>query len=203
MTTVAGYNAILNAALSDKAIDSEKIPWVPQGDSGRVWFKPLRFDLATGRWINLIRMSGGASTTRTASKWSKYGSARLKRSTKSSLTKSNALTFRISIPLYQRSHPFPTRLGRGGWCAIERSFHYGIWPNARIDETGITKGNDFLGVCLDDNFVYNDWCDQRTGNTEIFANKAPMTPLTKPTTRLSTRSCETGISMPLSERDLG
>ena len=64
MSTVSGYDAILNAALSDKAIDSEKIPWVPQGDSGRVWFKPLRFDLATGRWINLIRISGGGQVNR-------------------------------------------------------------------------------------------------------------------------------------------
>jgi len=44
--------AIAEMGLPDQAIHSEELPWVPQGD--RVWFKPLRFDLATGRWINLL-----------------------------------------------------------------------------------------------------------------------------------------------------
>jgi 2,4'-dihydroxyacetophenone dioxygenase len=35
---------------------------VPQGD--RVWFKPLRFDLATGRWINLLKVTGGGRVNR-------------------------------------------------------------------------------------------------------------------------------------------
>ncbi len=39
-----------------RAIQSDEIPWVPQGE--RVWFKPLRFDLTSGRWVNLIRMTG-------------------------------------------------------------------------------------------------------------------------------------------------
>ena len=52
-------------------------------------------------------------------------------------------------------------------------------PNYKISSSSspfinIQKGNDFLGVCLDDNNVYNDWCDLRTGNTEIFVNKAPV-----------------------------
>jgi quercetin dioxygenase-like cupin family protein len=55
---------VLKMALPDRAIDSEKIPWVPQGNSGRVWFKPLRFDLTTGRWINLIRMTGQGQINR-------------------------------------------------------------------------------------------------------------------------------------------
>jgi hypothetical protein len=42
----------------------------------------------------------------------------------------------------------------------------------------IQKGNDFIGVCLDDNNLYSDWCDLRTSNTEIFFNKTPMSVLT-------------------------
>lgn len=54
----------MKLGLPDQAIDSDKIPWVPQGTSGRVWFKPLRFDLATGRWINLIKMVGAGKINR-------------------------------------------------------------------------------------------------------------------------------------------
>jgi hypothetical protein len=43
-------------ALPDRAIHSDELPWVPQGE--RVWFKPLRFDLVTGRWINLLKVEG-------------------------------------------------------------------------------------------------------------------------------------------------
>ncbi|HEY6160311.1 MAG TPA: exo-alpha-sialidase [Bacteroidia bacterium] len=32
----------------------------------------------------------------------------------------------------------------------------------------IVKGNDFLGVALTNNYLFTDWCDKRTGNTEIF-----------------------------------
>jgi len=46
----------------DRAIDGEALPWVPQAEG--VWFKPLRFDLNTGRWINLIRMSGKGTVNR-------------------------------------------------------------------------------------------------------------------------------------------
>ena len=42
--------------LPDRAIQGESLPWVPQGE--RVWFKPLRFDLANGRWGNLIKITG-------------------------------------------------------------------------------------------------------------------------------------------------
>jgi hypothetical protein len=49
-------------ALPDQAIDSDKIPWVPQGE--RVWFKPLRFDLVNGRWINLLKVAGGGKVNR-------------------------------------------------------------------------------------------------------------------------------------------
>lgn len=58
------YAAAIQMALPDRAIDSETIPWVPQGTSGRVWFKPLRFDLTTGTWINLIRMAGAGTINR-------------------------------------------------------------------------------------------------------------------------------------------
>src|SRR3712207_9376719 len=48
--------------LPDMAVHSDELPWVPQGE--RVWFKPLRFDLATGRWINLLRVEGGGKVNR-------------------------------------------------------------------------------------------------------------------------------------------
>lgn len=46
----------------DRAIDFDSLPWVPQGD--RVWFRPLRFDLANGRWVNVLRVSGGGRVNR-------------------------------------------------------------------------------------------------------------------------------------------
>ena len=49
-------------ALPDRAIHSDELPWVPQGE--RVWFKPLRFDLVTGRWINLLRVEGSGKVNR-------------------------------------------------------------------------------------------------------------------------------------------
>ena len=48
--------------LPDKAIDADALPWVPQGE--RVWFKPLRFDLAAGRWVNLLKITGGGKVNR-------------------------------------------------------------------------------------------------------------------------------------------
>ena len=54
--------AIEDMGLPDQAVDSVDLPWVPQGD--RVWFKPLRFDLSSGRWINLIRGRGPGKINR-------------------------------------------------------------------------------------------------------------------------------------------
>ena len=48
--------------LPDQAIQSDEIPWVLQGE--RVWFKPLRFDLTSGHWVNLIRMTGNGRVNR-------------------------------------------------------------------------------------------------------------------------------------------
>ena len=62
MTKVPGLETILEFGLSDRAIDAEQIPWVSQGD--RVWFKPLRFDLATGRWVNILKIAGGGRVNR-------------------------------------------------------------------------------------------------------------------------------------------
>ncbi|MBI1881335.1 MAG: 2,4'-dihydroxyacetophenone dioxygenase family protein [Chloroflexi bacterium] len=59
---VQGLQTILSMALPDQAIDSDKIPWVPQGE--RAWFKPLRFDLVNGRWINLLKVAGGGKVNR-------------------------------------------------------------------------------------------------------------------------------------------
>jgi 2,4'-dihydroxyacetophenone dioxygenase len=49
-------------ALPDRAIDIDRLPWVPQSD--RVWFKPVRFDLSTGRWINLLKVTPGGKVNR-------------------------------------------------------------------------------------------------------------------------------------------
>ena len=35
----------------------------------------------------------------------------------------------------------------------------------------IQRGNDFIGVAVTGNYILSDWCDQRTGNTEIFFTK--------------------------------
>ncbi len=59
---VQGLQTILEMALPDQAIQSDEIPWVPQGD--RVWFKPLRFDLVNGRWVNLLKVAGGGKVNR-------------------------------------------------------------------------------------------------------------------------------------------
>jgi 2,4'-dihydroxyacetophenone dioxygenase len=48
--------------LPDQAIDSNDIPWIPQSD--RVWFRPVRFDLATGRWINFLKVKPGGKVNR-------------------------------------------------------------------------------------------------------------------------------------------
>ena len=59
---IQGLATILEMGLPDQAIHSEDLPWVPQGE--RVWFKPLRFDLATGRWVNLLKVTGGGKVNR-------------------------------------------------------------------------------------------------------------------------------------------
>ena len=46
---------IHDLGLPDQAIQSDELPWVPQGEN--VWFKPLRFDLANGRWVNLLKVT--------------------------------------------------------------------------------------------------------------------------------------------------
>src|SRR5258708_37682191 len=55
-------SSLLELALPDQAVHSDEIPWVPQGE--RVWFKPLRFDLANGRWVNLLKVTGGGKVNR-------------------------------------------------------------------------------------------------------------------------------------------
>jgi anti-sigma factor ChrR (cupin superfamily) len=62
MTKVMGLDTILELGLPDQAIQAEELPWVPQGE--RAWFKPLRFDLANGRWVNLLKVTGGGRVNR-------------------------------------------------------------------------------------------------------------------------------------------
>jgi anti-sigma factor ChrR (cupin superfamily) len=62
MTPTSGWFTGLEFALPDQAIHSDRLPWVPQGE--RVWFKPLRFDLVNGRWVNLLKISGKGRVNR-------------------------------------------------------------------------------------------------------------------------------------------
>ncbi|WCK55984.1 2,4'-dihydroxyacetophenone dioxygenase family protein [Aneurinibacillus sp. Ricciae_BoGa-3] len=48
--------------LGDQAIDLNEIPWIPQTE--RSWFKPVRFDLTTGSWINLLKVKPGGKVNR-------------------------------------------------------------------------------------------------------------------------------------------
>jgi anti-sigma factor ChrR (cupin superfamily) len=62
MTAMSGVPSLANLMMPDQVIHSPAIPWIPQGE--RVWFKPLRFDLASGRWVNLLKVSGGGKVNR-------------------------------------------------------------------------------------------------------------------------------------------
>lgn len=59
---VEALETILEWGLPDKAIQPERIPWVPQGE--RVWFRPLRFDLTHGRWVNVLKVTRGGRLNR-------------------------------------------------------------------------------------------------------------------------------------------
>jgi len=52
----------LKTALGDRIIDVDKIPWVPQSEG--VWFKPLRFDLSSGAWVNILKVEPRGTLTR-------------------------------------------------------------------------------------------------------------------------------------------
>lgn len=62
MTTLQPAGDILGFQLPDQVVDGAALPWVPQGE--RVWFKPLRFDLATGRWVNVLKVTGNGRVNR-------------------------------------------------------------------------------------------------------------------------------------------
>jgi quercetin dioxygenase-like cupin family protein len=59
---ITTLQTVLEWGLPDQAIQSDSIPWIPQAD--RVWFKPLRFDLVNGRWVNLLKVTGGGVVSR-------------------------------------------------------------------------------------------------------------------------------------------
>jgi Secretion system C-terminal sorting domain len=77
-----------------------------------------------------------------------------------------------------------------GGLSFSPNYNLNSVPSPYIN---IQKGNDFIGVCLDDNFIYNDWCDYRTSNTEIFFNKSPLTVFTE----IATPSMQDEIAMKL------
>lgn len=55
-------DSVSRFGLPDRAVNLDQIPWVPQGE--RVWFKPLRFELRSGRWVNLLKVTGGGKVNR-------------------------------------------------------------------------------------------------------------------------------------------
>ena len=59
---VQAMETILAMGLPDQAIQSDSIPWVPQGEN--VWFKPLRFDLVSGKWVNILKITKGGKVNR-------------------------------------------------------------------------------------------------------------------------------------------
>ena len=42
----------------------------------------------------------------------------------------------------------------------------------------IQRGNDFICLCMNSNYIFSDWCDKRTGNTEIFVRGELLSNLT-------------------------
>lgn len=52
----------IEVGLPDHVAQADDIPWVPQGEG--VWFKPLRFDLTTGFWVNLLKVTKGGKVNR-------------------------------------------------------------------------------------------------------------------------------------------
>lgn len=62
MTQGSSMETIVRMGLADHAVNIDEVPWVPQGE--RVWFKPLRFDLTNGNWINLLKVKGGGKVNR-------------------------------------------------------------------------------------------------------------------------------------------
>jgi quercetin dioxygenase-like cupin family protein len=44
--------------LPDRAVSADSVPWVRLSDG--VDYKPLRFDFATGVWVNVLRVAPGA-----------------------------------------------------------------------------------------------------------------------------------------------
>jgi anti-sigma factor ChrR (cupin superfamily) len=62
LENVAGLQPLIDFALPDHAVDSSAIPWVPQAEG--VSFKPLRFDLTNGRWINLLKVEAAGKLNR-------------------------------------------------------------------------------------------------------------------------------------------
>lgn len=62
MATVEALNTILELGIPDHAISIDDLPWVPQGEN--VWFKPLRFDIAHGRWVNLLKVTRAGRVNR-------------------------------------------------------------------------------------------------------------------------------------------
>ena len=60
-----------------------------------------------------------------------------------------------------------TALSTNGGISFSPNFNLSSAPSPFIN---IQRGNDFIGVCLNNNYLFADWCDLRTGNDEIFAD---------------------------------
>ncbi|MGI8827653.1 MAG: 2,4'-dihydroxyacetophenone dioxygenase family protein [Chloroflexota bacterium] len=56
------HDHLAEYVLPDRVHNIDDLPWVPQGE--QVWFKPLRFDLVNGRWVNLLRVTKAGKVNR-------------------------------------------------------------------------------------------------------------------------------------------
>ena len=60
-----------------------------------------------------------------------------------------------------------TALSLDGGISFLSNFNLSSAPSPFIN---IQRGNDFIGVCLSNTYLFADWCDLRTNNDEIFSN---------------------------------
>lgn len=60
-----------------------------------------------------------------------------------------------------------TAISTNGGLSFSPNYNLSSAPSPFIN---IQKGNDFIGVCLNNTSLFTDWCDLRTSNHEIFSN---------------------------------
>jgi hypothetical protein len=60
-----------------------------------------------------------------------------------------------------------TAISTNGGISFSQNYNLSSAPSPFIN---IQKGNDFIGVCMNNTNIFTDWCDLRTNNDEIFSN---------------------------------